>query len=92
MLNETDENPLHDIHPEIAYSDLEEIDLEPFFGAPEKDIEDYIRSLASKASVGQLRQVMSMPLDAEDLEREILIERFTEKKMSVVRKIRQALG
>lgn len=92
MNNEIEENPLHDIHPEIAYGDLEEIDLEPFFGAPEKDIEDHIRSLATRASVGQLRQVMGMPLDAEDFEREVLIEMFVKKKMTVVQKIRQAMG
>ena len=92
MLNDKEENPLHDIHPEIAYGDLEEIDLEPFFGAPDEDVENHLRSIASLASVGQLRQVMGMPLDAEDREREVLVEMFVKKKMTVVLKIKQAMG
>ncbi|MCS4089562.1 hypothetical protein [Rhizobium sp. BK176] len=86
-----DENPLHDIHSEIAYGDLEEIDLEPYFGAPDEEIENHIRSLASRASIGQLRQALSIPLDGEDREREVLIEMFVERRMAVVSKIRLAI-
>jgi hypothetical protein len=86
-----DENPLHDIHSEIAYGDLEEIDLEPYFGAPDDEIEEHIRSLASRASIGQLRQVLSIPLSAEDREREVLIDMFVEAKMAVVLKIKLAI-
>lgn len=86
------ENPLHDIHPEVAYSDLEDIDLSAFFGAPELDIEDHIRSIARLASIGQLKQVIGLSLDSEDRERELLIEQFVEKKMAVVRSIRQAMS
>ncbi|MBY3151201.1 hypothetical protein HFO56_02120 [Rhizobium laguerreae] len=86
-----DENPLHDIHSEIAYDDLVEIDLEPFFGAPDEVVEAHIRSLANRASIGQLRQALSIPLNAEDREREVLVDMFVERKMVVVLKIKSAI-
>jgi hypothetical protein len=86
-----DENPLHDIHSEIAYDDLEEIDLESYFGAPDNEIVEHIRSLASRASIGQLRQALSIPLNAEDREREVLIDMFVERKMAIVLKIKLAI-
>jgi hypothetical protein len=91
MYADEQENPLHDIHPGITYKELEEIDLEPFFGAPDSAIEDHIRRIAVLASIGQLRQVLAMPLDAEDVEREVLVQRYVEKKMSVVRTVRRAM-
>ncbi|MNV63370.1 hypothetical protein D3C71_1559580 [compost metagenome] len=86
-----EENPLHDIAPDIAYGDLEDIDLSPYFGAPDDVIEDYIRSLANRASIGQLRQVLSIPLDGEDREREVFVELFVTRKMEVVSKIKLAM-
>ena len=91
MSNEIEENPLHDIRPEIAYGDLGEIDLEPFFGAPDGIVADHLRSLASLASVGQLRQVLAMPLDAEDVTREILVDMFVEKKKAIELKNKRAI-
>jgi hypothetical protein len=86
-----EENPLHDITPEISYGDLDDIDLSSYFGAPNEEIEDYIRSLANRASIGQLRQVLSIPLDGEDKEREMLVEQFVARKMEVVSKIKLAM-
>lgn len=91
MTNEEDANPLHDIHPEIAYGDLENIDLEPFSGAPDEDIANYLRSIAQLASIGQLKQAMNIPFDDEDRDREVLIEMFVEKKMAVVLRIKREI-
>ncbi|MDW9478982.1 hypothetical protein GOB57_09855 [Sinorhizobium meliloti] len=86
-----EDNPLHDIPPDIAYSELEDIDLSSYFGSPDGDIEEHIRSLANRASIGQLRQVLSIPLDADDREREVLVELFVERKMAAVSKVKQAI-
>jgi len=91
-MDSENENPLHDIHPEIPYGELDSIDLEPFSGAPDRDIADHIRSIASRASIGQLRQVMEIPLDAEDMDREVLVEMFVDRKMTIVRRFRAALS
>lgn len=86
-----EENLLHDIAPDIAYSELEDIDLSSYFRAPDEEIEEHIRSLANRASVGQLRQVLSIPLDGEDREREVLVDMFVARKMAVVSKIKLAI-
>jgi hypothetical protein len=90
MQNE-DENPLHDIQPEIAYDDLAEIDLEPYFGATDEIVAEHIRSLANRASIGQLREALSIPLDGEDREKEVLVDMFVNRKMAIVQSIKLAM-
>ncbi len=89
-MSDTD-NELHDIHPKISFADLEEIDLEPVQDLPLTAIADHIRGLASKASVGQLRQILEIKLDDQDYTREELIEKFTQNKMKAVIKIKQLI-
>lgn len=89
---ESDELDVHDIKPAISMSMLEEIDLEPVRNLTEQLISRYIRELAERASVGQLRQALRMTFDDPDMEREALVDTFVERKMSVVRNMRNAVG
>jgi hypothetical protein len=81
-------NPLHDIKSDIAYEELVEIDLDELTDKQEPQIETHLRSLAERASIGQLRLSLDMSFDDADLDRAVLIDRYVERRMGTVRRMR----
>lgn len=84
-------NDLHDIKAGIAYSDLEDIDVDMSFGVTDEDIARQIRSIGERASIGQLRQVLGIGIHGEDLARERLVDKFVARKLSAVLRVRKAI-
>jgi hypothetical protein len=81
------QSSLHDKRSEIAFSELDDIDLEEFWGRPDQEVENHLRGLAERASIGQLRQALGIPIHADDVDRQLLVVRFVEAKMGVVRRL-----
>jgi hypothetical protein len=92
MHQDPNDNPLHDVPSQIAMEELENIDLEDFENASEYLVANHIREIAERASIGQLRHVLGIKLDAEDMTREKLVNIFVEKRLATFLKIRQMMA
>lgn len=72
----------------IDFEELENINLEGVQDLPEDKIENHIKAIAERASVGQLQQNLKIGISEQDLTKEELVILFVNKKMRAVKKLK----
>lgn len=75
----------------IGFEELENINLEEVQDLSEDKIENHIKAIADRASIGQLQQNLKIGISDQDLTKEELVMLFTNKKMRAVKKLKSII-
>ena len=76
---------------QIPYEELAEIDLDALGGLDGEGLVGHFRSLAARASEGQLREVLGIGPDMESDDIETLAETYVRRRLMTIAKMRTLL-